>query len=120
MLRSLVVQAPSWESLGGGRLVQTAVVAGASGLLIQLGDACREGNYGYLGPYCDAVGPEAVLHCMEQFAQYDLLAELVSPRARLAACNMPALRAACLLELPLHCQPSPLAPTCRRCRLRLP
>ena len=45
MLVTLFVRPPSWEALGGSRLVEAAVRAGASGVLLALREACLRGPY---------------------------------------------------------------------------
>lgn len=70
---------PSWTAVGGERLVRTAKAAGASALLLNLRQICRQGAHGDSGPYSDAVRADDVLQCMERFAQHDILAEWVRP-----------------------------------------
>lgn len=78
MLFSMLTETPSWEALGGSRLVQAAIDAGATALLLELRQSCQEGAFESSGTYSSAVETTAVLRSIADYRQYDRLADLVS------------------------------------------
>lgn len=76
-LVSLHARAPTWEQLGGARLAEAAVNAGAYRVLIFLQRCCSRGYPWRGNPYAQAVTSAQLLRSFERAGELGPLVELV-------------------------------------------
>lgn len=80
VLTSLEVRLPTWQELGGARLVEAAAAARAPDVLRKLAFHCDNGIYGLKGPYAFSIGELTLLRAYSEAGEWGKLAPLVSVR----------------------------------------
>lgn len=84
VLTSLEIKPPTWQELGGARLMEMASAAGAFDLVLLLEVCCLIGPYKLKGPYVSVADSLELLRAQVQAGAFDEM--IVSVSASLHAC----------------------------------